>query len=261
MRTTEQSRQKLHDSIVARQRIAEFPLLEMHEPEFLRQTLFDLVRMQRQQEEGMQPLGFLEEVADFAENAFTEKYRIKGTRNGEKIPDVVHAYRVAIRLAEAGIVDDTTLATALLHDVVEDTKEDAKITPEAIADLFGEEIAINVVLLSKNINEGPKLPIEKYYENMRPAPLAVRRVKYADRIDNLSSFLVMPLDDEMKPGKLVAESFLRNLDETEAYYPDINPENDHLTLMLGRAVDRGRRRFIRVEESIYRRSQQERKVG
>ena len=67
---------------------------------------------------------------DYAKNNHKEQKRMSGEEY------IVHPLSVAYILADLRL-DDSTIASALLHDVVEDTE----ITHEDIVNEFGEEIA------------------------------------------------------------------------------------------------------------------------
>jgi len=67
---------------------------------------------------------------DWANNNHKEQNRV----SGEKY--IIHPLNVAYILADLEL-DDSTIAAALLHDIVEDTP----ITHEDIVNEFGEEIA------------------------------------------------------------------------------------------------------------------------
>lgn len=72
----------------------------------------------------------IKKAYEFAEKKHREQNRV----SGEKY--IVHPLNVAYILAELEL-DDSTIAAALLHDVVEDTE----VTNEDIINEFGEEIA------------------------------------------------------------------------------------------------------------------------
>jgi len=86
------------------------------------------------------------------------------------------------------------IATALLHD----SREDAFIPTKVLLNLFGDEVAGGVLLLSKKIPAfdprtgmvvawAKKSP-EEYYKAIASVDPSVRLVKCADRLDNVSDF-------------------------------------------------------------------------
>ncbi len=117
-------------------------------------------------------------------------------KSGE--PYFTHPIAVANLLADLRL-DDASIATALLHDVVEDTG----YTRNDISDLFGEEIAALVAGVTKlsEIEERDAVVHtreEAQAENFRKLILAVARdarvllVKLADRLHNMRTLGSMP---------------------------------------------------------------------
>src|SRR5687767_4393506 len=77
---------------------------------------------------------------EIADAAHTGQLRDEGT------PYIVHPIRVAVSLVDELEIDSPRLVcSALLHDVI----EDSPITREEVAEIFGEEIAQIVWLLTK----------------------------------------------------------------------------------------------------------------
>ena len=110
---------------------------------------------------------------EVAESAHAGQMRDEGT------PYIIHPLRVAVSLAdELEIYSPKLICGALLHDVI----EDSPTTREEIAEMFGEEIAEIVWLLTKF--DDVSLPaylaaIEAAAETGAPM------VKLCDRLDNL----------------------------------------------------------------------------
>ena len=121
----------------------------------------------------------------------------EGVMRKDKVtPYIEHPAKVASMLFELGIQDDNILATALLHDVLEDCK-DGEITKQVFND-FPKEVSDAVFCLSKNNYRGN----EEYYEAIQESPIATI-VKLADRAHNLST--VDSFTDDKKK-KYVAET-------------------------------------------------------
>ncbi len=101
-----------------------------------------------------------------------------------------HPHAVALVLRDAGVTDETTLAAAYLHDVLEDTD----VTEAALTAEFGPAVAAIVVELT---NRGPA---GRSFEEKQAALLdharrmspAAKLVKLADRLHNLSEMSVWP---------------------------------------------------------------------
>jgi len=110
--------------------------------------------------------------------------------NGE--PFYNHPKRVCETLVEHGYADVEVLAAAMLHDVVEDTN----VTLDEIREYFGERVADMVNWLTKGdysavvnmagnpLNRAEKKELEAI--RLYAAPLIVKAIKLADRLDNMS---------------------------------------------------------------------------
>jgi len=141
----------------------------------------------------------LEEVRlayELAEAAHEGQMRDEGT------PYIVHPVRVAVTLVdELEIYSPRLVSSALLHDVI----EDSPVTRQQIAELFGDEVAKIVWLLTKY--DDVSLPA--YLNAIEAAPDAgVAIVKLCDRLDNLRFLAHSPR----------AEKKRRYIHTTEAFY-------------------------------------------
>ncbi|HEU4596353.1 MAG TPA: bifunctional (p)ppGpp synthetase/guanosine-3',5'-bis(diphosphate) 3'-pyrophosphohydrolase [Pyrinomonadaceae bacterium] len=110
----------------------------------------------------------------------------KGQTRASGEPYLVHPLEVANILADMRL-DEISVATGLLHDVVEDTL----VEPEVIRELFGGEIAHLVDGLTKIAQISNQSREEQQAENVRKMLLAmvddvrVVLVKLADRLHNM----------------------------------------------------------------------------
>lgn len=96
------------------------------------------------------------------------------------VPYIDHPRRVAARVQP----DPDAVATALLHDVVEDTP----VTLEQLAEEFPAHIVSAVQALTRTPGQG-----DRYYQQIRANPLALK-VKLADIADNTDPARVAALD-------------------------------------------------------------------
>jgi len=97
-----------------------------------------------------------------------------------------HCRRVALILIDKGEVRDWRLiCAALLHDVLEDTRD---ITEEIIEHLFDARVCQIVKLLSKRPKEGYLDRLQKFGD------ADVYLIKAADRLDNLSHMETVTVD-------------------------------------------------------------------
>src|ERR671920_1511846 len=110
----------------------------------------------------------------------------RGQKRASGEPYLVHPLEVANILADMRL-DEVSVATGLLHDVVEDTL----VEPEVIRGSFGEEIAHLVEGLTKLAHISNQSKEEQQAENVRKMLLAmvddvrVVLVKLADRLHNM----------------------------------------------------------------------------
>ncbi|PWE32490.1 bifunctional (p)ppGpp synthetase/guanosine-3',5'-bis(diphosphate) 3'-pyrophosphohydrolase [Maritimibacter sp. 55A14] len=116
-------------------------------------------------------------------------------------PYFTHPVEVAALLTEQQM-DDATIATALLHDTIEDTKS----TYAEVADRFGEEIAGLVDGVTKLTNLELSSTETRQAENFRKLLMAMSKdlrvllVKLADRLHNMRTI------KHMRPEKQVQKA-------------------------------------------------------
>lgn len=126
-----------------------------------------------------------------------------------------HPRRVSCRLFSLGLTDLVYHLTALCHDLVEDTE----ITAEMLEFLFGEEVARNVVLLTKKQDETKK----DYFLRINLSKVAVA-VKMADKLDN-----ILDVNSETPLEKISEWK-----EEGKQLLKFINTENEKISLELNR---------------------------
>lgn len=120
----------------------------------------------------------LAEAISFAARAHQGHLRKDG-----RTPYVAHPMRVLTVLATVfGVEDRETLAAAVLHDTMEDTRTDH----DDLSERFGRRVADFVAALSKDV----RLPEEEreraYLAALMQAPIEVKLCKLGDVYDNLS---------------------------------------------------------------------------
>ncbi len=123
----------------------------------------------------------------FAQGAHAGHSRASGS------PYIAHPVEVAALLAELGL-DDQALAAGLLHDVIEDTP----VSPEALRQEFGDEIAGLVDGVTKLSRIDFRTQREQQAQNLRKMLLAMARdlrvilIKLADRLHNMRTLGPLP---------------------------------------------------------------------
>ena len=134
----------------------------------------------------------------------------KQKRKGKDIPYIVHPLTVGLILAYAGAKEDIVCA-GILHDTVEDSIEEKKVSIEMIQNNFGKNVA-DLVLAVTEIDKS--LPWE---ERKRLAKEHIKDfsndkvlVKSADIIANTRDLI----EDYNKNGNQVFEKFNASKDKT-----------------------------------------------
>lgn len=119
-----------------------------------------------------------QEAAAFAARAHRHQ-----TRKDGATPYVSHCFRVALTVRHLfGCDDEVAIASALLHDAIEDSPSDY----DDIEGAFGPEVASCVAAMTKNMILPEAQREREYDERLRCADWRARLVKLADVYDNLS---------------------------------------------------------------------------
>lgn len=150
---------------------------------------------------------FRGEDRDLVEEAYEMAKKIhehQSRDNGD--PYLTHPYRVAmILIYELGIKDADLIASALLHDVI----EDGDVEPEELENKFNANVASLVFAVSKP-KERTAGWENRYYEGIKSSGRQAMLLKLCDRLDNIRD---LPSSPSMEKRK-------RYLKETrEVYLP------------------------------------------
>ncbi|MCP3904284.1 MAG: HD domain-containing protein [Planctomycetes bacterium] len=98
-------------------------------------------------------------------------------------PYAAHPGRVALTIAVVfGVTDETILAAAYLHDVIEDCNVDY----DEVAGQFGGEVADLVAVMTKDMRLVEPEREKRYRQQLRDGPWQGRLIKLADVYDNLA---------------------------------------------------------------------------
>lgn len=110
------------------------------------------------------------------------KHRDQRRKDHAASPYIVHPIAAAELLLEAGVTDEATLITAILHDTIEDTET----TREEIADEFGDEIADLVVEVSVIETKIKAVDKQREIDDAKNLSSKAAVVRVADKICNLT---------------------------------------------------------------------------
>ncbi len=127
----------------------------------------------------------------------------KQKRKGKDIPYITHPLTVGLILARAG-ADEDTIVAGILHDTIEDSTIEKKVTPEMLSERFGQNVAdlvLSVTEQNKELSwdERKQEALEHIKEFSHDSLL----VKSADVIGNMSELL----DDYESEGEDVWTRF------------------------------------------------------
>jgi GTP pyrophosphokinase len=122
---------------------------------------------------------------------------------------ILHPLRVAKRLIELNDsrVDDVTIITALLHDVVEDTNK----TVSTIQMQFGRDVASIVDVLTRRPQETREVQDKEYFTQITNAAKTDSRViliKLSDQIDNAQDMSVYSQERRKQRLEHIKEVFI-----------------------------------------------------
>jgi len=146
--------------------------------------------------------GYMQEVYEFAKAAHAGQTRDSGEEY------INHPLGVAAILVDMGL-DRTSIAAALLHDVVEDTQ----IKLEEIQEKFGPEVATLVDGVTKLSRISFQSKQEQQVENLRKMFLAMANdirvilIKLADRMHNMRTLKYLPVEKQKKIARETLEIY------------------------------------------------------
>ncbi len=127
----------------------------------------------------------------------------KQKRKGKDIPYLTHTFTVGLILARAGVAEEV-IAAGILHDTIEDSHPDKKVSQEMLSDRFGVRVAnivASVTEVQKNVTwEEAK---EQARNHIAHASRDALLVKSADILSNTSEIL----DDYQVDGEKVFDRF------------------------------------------------------
>ena len=112
-------------------------------------------------------------------------------RKSSGVPYIAHPMSVCLILLKAGFEEESILAAAVLHDVVEDTD----LTIEDLAAHFADDVIgyVSEMTEEKETGDGEKRSWrdrkQDHIQVMQQAPLGARAIELADKLHNLEAML------------------------------------------------------------------------
>lgn len=113
-------------------------------------------------------------------------------RNDGKTPYITHPEAVVNLLLDATIRDENIIASAWLHDVM----EDCNININEIKKEFGDDVAEIINVLTRNVDR------EKYKQRIKESDFAVKMIKLADTIHNCSEMYESSVSANTRTSKI-----------------------------------------------------------
>lgn len=120
---------------------------------------------------------------------FATDVHAKQTRKGKDTPYITHLLGVALILARAGADEDVVVA-GVLHDAIEDSPKENKITKEILAEKFGNSVAELVDAVTEQNKELPWAERKQIaLEHIKDMDHNALLLKSADVLHNLSELI------------------------------------------------------------------------
>jgi (p)ppGpp synthase/HD superfamily hydrolase len=124
----------------------------------------------------------IEKAMAYATQAHDKQYR-----KGYGLPYIVHPIEVMKRVAVYGVRDSEVIASAVLHDVIEDTY----VTHKKLIKEFGQRVADIVSALSRSEKDGSDFVTKyNYLKTFSEKPPEVLVIKVADRFVNVFDYFM-----------------------------------------------------------------------
>jgi len=145
-------------------------------------------------------------------------------RKGKLIPYITHPLTAGLILSLAGAKEDVIVA-GILHDTIEDSTKEKKVTPKMVEERFGK----NVTKLVMSVTE------KKEYSNGKEIPWNIRKDEALEHIKKFSQNSVLVksgdvlsngtelIDDYAREGEKIFERFNVGKDKTLNQYQRVIP--------------------------------------
>ena len=138
----------------------------------------------------------------------------KQKRKGKDIPYITHPLAVGLMLALTGAKEEV-VAAGILHDTIEDSIPEKKVTKQMLAERFGENVAALVESVSELRKDLPwEVRKREALERIKSFSHESLLVKSADIISNASEII----DDHRRDGDAVFERFKASKEQWLKHY-------------------------------------------
>lgn len=142
--------------------------------------------------------------------AKTHNHYQQQLRKGKVLPYVMHPLTVGIILTKAGAKEDVVVA-GILHDTIEDSIQEKKVTVEMLSERFGQDVAMLVLSVTE---QDKKLSWDERkaqaIEHIKHFSVDSVLIKSADVISNVSELI----DDYAREGEEVFSRFSASREKT-----------------------------------------------
>ncbi|MFA6105163.1 MAG: HD domain-containing protein [Patescibacteria group bacterium] len=144
-------------------------------------------------------------------------------RKGKDIPYITHPLTVALILAlhEA---DEDVICAGILHDTIEDSSEDKKVTAEMLTERFGKNVSDLVVSVTDNKQLKKEERKAEVLERLKTFSHDSIMLKSADVLNNIAEIL----DDHGRYGDITFKRFSESKEKTIEKYLKI------ISVLVGR---------------------------
>ena len=144
----------------------------------------------------------LQSVENFSKERHSGMMRKDGI-----IPHYEHLVGVVARLKNLGITDEEVLASAWLHDIIDDTKTSF----EEIDQRFGSKIAVLVLSISKDKSVPRVIQEEQYVKQLKESPFDAKLIKLCDISASLRDLKNAPISKTKKTKEVKKKLFYLNV--------------------------------------------------
>lgn len=163
----------------------------------------------------------------------------KQKRKGKDIPYIIHPLTVGTILARAG-ADEDTIVAGILHDTIEDSVPEKKVSQKMLEERFGGEVAKLVESVSETKGLSWEERKQEVIDRIKTASRNSILIKTADIISNTTEFYD---DYEQKgealfkhfgaPKEKLIQNYLRTIEAIIHRWPD-NPLLKDLRFVSGK---------------------------